>query len=76
MKIVKYGKISKDDMKEIKARIDMNLINNEEEQTIVIGKTIYEVNSDLEDQEIYVKSYTFEQYADKYGEGTLLDLIE
>lgn len=51
-----------------------NIDTTEEEQTYINAKYIYEV--DIDDNELYIKRFTHSQYASKYGEGTLLDLLE
>ena len=73
LEVVKEGKFTNKVVKEVCNSIDMTESN---EQTILLNDLIYECNIDFEDNEIYIRQYTQGQYSTKYGEGTLLDLLE
>lgn len=77
MKYEKYEvdtncKLTKKVIEEILNNVDLN----EEEQTYINNECIYEVSIDDDEEEIYIKRYSYEEYAATYGEGTLLDLKE
>lgn len=73
LEVIKYGKFTNKVAQEVTKQIDMT---DDQEQTIILNELVYETNIDFEDKEIYIKQYTQSQYASKYGEGTLLDLLE
>lgn len=71
-KIDTNTKLTKKTIDEVISNIDLN----EEEQTYINAQYVYEVNIDDDENEIYIKRYSYKDYAKKYGEGTLLDLKE
>ena len=71
--VVKNGRISDKVVKEIVGIIGIEWDN---EQTVLLNNFIYEVFADSEEDELLISKYTQKQFANKYGEGTLLDLLE
>ena len=73
LEVIKTGRISDKIVKEV---INITGIQWDNEQTILLDDTIYEVFADSEEEELLISKYTQQQFASKYGEGTLLDLLE
>ena len=73
LEVIKIGKISDKVVREV---ANITGIEWDNEQTILFDDTIYEVFADSEEEELLIRKYTQKQFASKYGESTLLDLLE
>ena len=73
LEVIKTGRISDKIVKEV---VNITGIQWDNEQTILLNDAIYEVFADSEEEELLISKYTQKQFASKYGEGTLLDLLE